>query len=216
MTYLHNSFRHDRPRGGRKAFCLSLGSVKIAIKNMVCNRCVMVVRSIFEKNGYQPESITLGEVILPGESVPAQKLEKIDADLKEVGFERIDDRKVRLIERLKNLVIKKIHHADFLDRKFNWSTVLAGELHYDYNYLSTLFSSIEGTTLEHYIISQKIERVKELLFYDELSMAEIADRLGYSSVQHLSGQFRKVTGFTPTQFRKSRQGAGGRKSIDAV
>lgn len=176
----------------------------------------MVVNSIFEKHGQKPVSISLGEVVLPQDRIAADKLEKISKDLTSVGFEIIDDKKLRLIEKLKNFVVKKIHHTDFVDMKLNWSSVLADELRYDYNYLSSLFSSVEGITLEQYIIMQKIERVKELLFYDELNMSEIADKLGYSSVQHLSNQFKKLIGATPTEFKKNHPTGHSRKPLDSI
>jgi YesN/AraC family two-component response regulator len=190
--------------------------MKISVKNMVCNRCIMVVKSIFEKHGHRPASIALGEVILKDNSISEPSLKIIDQELSDMGFERIDDKKVKIIEKLKNNIVSKIHHTDYVDMKFNWSVVLADELHLDYNYLSTLFSSVEGITLEHYIIKQKIERVKELLFYDELNMSEIADKLGYSSVQHLSSQFKKMTGYTPSQFKKSHPAEHSRKSLDSI
>ena len=109
-----------------------------------------------------------------------------------------------------------IHHTDRVDRKYNWSAVLSDELHYEYNYLSNLFSSVEGITLEQYIIRQKIERAKELLFYDELNLSEIADRLGYSSVAHLSAQFKKITGLTPSELKKSRDLDQARKPLDKL
>lgn len=183
---------------------------------MVCNRCIMVVKSIFEKHGYSPASISLGEVVLSDEAMPESTQKIIDRELSEMGFERIDDKKARIIEKLKNNIVSKIHHTNYVDIKFNWSAVLSDELALDYNYLSTLFSSVEGITLEHYIIKQKIERVKELLFYDELNMSEIADKLGYSSVQHLSSQFKKMTGFTPSQFKKSHPTEHSRKSLDSI
>jgi len=170
---------------------------------MVCNRCIAAVQNAVEQLGLHAEKITLGEVVLSDEPLPSEKLQRLDESLKSLGFERIDDRRARLIESIKNKVIQKIHHHDQIDRKFNWSTVLADELHYDYNYLSNLFSSVEGTTLEQYIIRQKIERAKELLFYDELNLSEIASKLGYSSVAHLSSQFKKITGFTPSQLKKT-------------
>ena len=176
----------------------------------------MVVADILSKQGLNPLSITLGEVMLPLDSLPEEKLKLIDVELLKVGFERIDDKNLRIIEKLKNLVIKRIHHTDYVDMMFNWSVVLSDELHYDYNYLSSLFSSVESITLEHYIIHQKIERVKELLFYDELNMSEIADKLGYKSVQHLSSQFKKITGFTPTQFKKSHPADHSRKALDSI
>jgi YesN/AraC family two-component response regulator len=186
------------------------------IKNMVCNRCIMVVQQALEKQGLHPEHVVLGEVRLKENELSKSQLEHLDASLVELGFARIDDHKGRLIEAIKNKVIHLIHHSDAAGRKFNWSTILSEELHYEYNYLSSLFSSVVGITLEQYIIRQKIERVKELLFYDELNLSEIANRLGYSSVAHLSGQFKKVTGFTPSELKKSRNIDKNRKSIDSV
>lgn len=176
----------------------------------------MVVTDILNKHGLKPASVNLGEVVLASETVSGTQLKALDKSLFEVGFERIDDKNARMIEKLKNLIIKRIHHTDYVDMKFNWSVVLSDELHYDYNYLSSLFSSVESITLEHYIIHQKIERVKELLFYDELNMSEIADKLGYKSVQHLSTQFKKITGFTPTQFKKSHPVDHSRKALDSI
>jgi AraC family transcriptional regulator len=190
--------------------------MKLAIKNMVCNRCLMVVTNLFEKQGLTPAAVSLGEVILHEENLSEEKLSQLDNELKAVGFERIDDKKYRIIEKLKNIIVSKIHHTDYVDIKFNWSVVLSEELKCDYNYLSSLFSSVEGITLEHYIIKQKIERVKELLFYDELNMNEIADKLGYSSVQHLSTQFKKITGSTPSAFKKSHPARDARKSLDSI
>ncbi|MBZ0246557.1 MAG: helix-turn-helix transcriptional regulator [Cyclobacteriaceae bacterium] len=187
--------------------------VTLYIKNMVCNRCVMVVQQVFEKQGLQPWNVTLGEVQLKDELTQSQ-LDQLDKSLVDLGFERIDDHKARLIESIKKRVIQLIHHTNPTERKFNWSTILSEELHYEYNYLSSLFSSVVGITLEQYIIRQKIERVKELLFYDELSLSQIADLLGYSSVAHLSGQFKKITGLTPSDLKKSR--AIGRKPLDGV
>lgn len=186
------------------------------IKNMVCNRCIMVVGQELERQGLHPEKVTLGEVTLREDKLTETQQAKLDAALVSLGFERIDDRKARLIESIKNKVIQTIHHSDKVDLKFNWSTVLSEELHYEYNYLSNLFSSVEGITLEQYIIRQKIERVKELLFYDELNLSEIADRLGYSSVAHVSAQFKKVTGFTPSELKKSRDIEQNRKPLDSI
>lgn len=186
------------------------------IKNMVCNRCVMVVKQELERQELHPIKVSLGEVVIDENELSDDQQNKLDAALVNLGFERIDDRKARLIEAIKNKVIQMIHHTDKVDMRFNWSSVLSGELHYEYNYLSNLFSSIEGVTLEQYIIRQKIEKVKELLFYDELSLSEIGDRLGYSSVAHLSAQFKKVTGFTPSEMKKSRDIDRNRKPLDSV
>lgn len=186
------------------------------IKNMVCNRCVMAVQGVFEKAGMHPAKVSLGEVILQEEHIEENKLKEIDAELNHLGFERIDDRKARIIEGMKNKIIQMIHHTDHLSRKHNWSKILSDEMHYEYNYLSNLFSSVEGITLEQYIIRQKIERAKELLFYDELNLSEIADRLGYSSVAHLSAQFKKVTDLTPSELKKSREIDKSRKPLDRI
>lgn len=183
---------------------------------MVCNRCVMVVKQELERQGLHPEKISLGEVTIKEDNLTDTQQDKLNSALITLGFERIDDRKARLIEAMKNKIINMIHHTDKVDTKFNWSSVLSEEMHYEYNYLSNLFSSIEGITLEQYIIRQKIEKVKELLFYDELSLSEIANKLGYSSVAHLSGQFKKVTGFTPSEMKKSRDLDQNRKPLDSI
>lgn len=186
------------------------------IKNMVCQRCIQSVGEALSSVGLNAGKIDLGEIELQEEHVGPELLAELDTELEKRGFERIDDRKARLIESIKNKVIKMIHHTDRVDRKYNWSTQLAEELRYEYNYLSNLFSSVEGITLEQYIIRQKIEKVKELLFYDELSLSEIADKLGYSSVAHLSSQFKKITGLTPSELKKSRQIGGSRKPLDGI
>jgi AraC-like DNA-binding protein len=188
--------------------------MKFMIRNMVCNRCILAVRSVFEKRGVVPTEVQMGEVAVAGD-VEAATLKQIDGDLLALGFERIHDRNTRLIGKVKQLVIGKIHHSPSLDLDMKWSDFISAELHHDYGQISTLFSSVEGVTLEQYIIRQKIEKVKELLFYDELTLSEIADRLGYSSVQHLSTQFKKVIGATPTQFRKQHS-ARSRRSLDSI
>jgi AraC family transcriptional regulator len=186
------------------------------IKNMVCDRCKLVVNQELQKLGFHPEKTDLGQVVISESDLTAGQQQQIDAALQAFGFERIDDRKARLIESIKNKVIQMIHYSNRVNLKVNWSTLLAEEFHYDYGYLSSLFSSMEGITLEQYIIRQKIERAKELLFYDELNLTEIADRLGYSSVAHLSAQFKKITGLTPSEMKKARQPYQERKPIDSV
>lgn len=185
------------------------------IKNMVCNRCKTAVQQVFEKLGLHLENVSLGHVTITEDKLSPDLQKRMDVALLDLGFERIDDRKSRLIEAIKNKVIERVH-SDHLDRRFNWSSVLAEELHYEYNYLSSLFSGVEGITLEQYIIRQKIERVKELLFYDELNLSEIAHKLDYSSVAHLSAQFKKVTGLTPSQIKKSWEISQERKPLDQV
>jgi len=190
--------------------------MRLFIKNMVCNRCIAVVKQVLKQQGLHPDTVVLGEVSLAEKNLSVGDLKKLDEALQEHGFERIDDRKSRVIESIKTKVINLIHHEESGSRKLNWSTILSEELHLEYNYLSSLFSSVEGITLEHYIINQKIERAKELLFYDELNLTQIADRLGYSSVAHLSTQFKKVTGMTPSGLKKSRETNLARRPLDKI
>ena len=184
----------------------------IFIKNMVCNRCILVVQNELDKLGLAVKNIKLGEVVLKKEpnKEERQQLEEI---LTPLGFQVIDDRTSRVIEKIKNVIIDLVHHQDN-DTKNNLSEVLSNELNHDYNYLSNLFSEVEGTTIEKYFIAQKIEKVKELLVYDELSLSEIAFRLNYSSVAYLSNQFKKVTGLTPSHFKQIREDK--RKPLDEV
>nr|BFF36902.1 hypothetical protein BACT7_17640 [Tenacibaculum mesophilum] len=184
----------------------------LTIKNMVCNRCILVIQNELDKLGIGVKSIKLGEVILEKELTSDEK-ESLDKVLLDLGFEIIDDKKSRIIEKIKNLIINLVHHQDS-ETKVNLSELLSNELHHDYNYLSNLFSEVEGTTIEKYFIAQKIEKVKELLVYDELSLSEIAFRLHYSSVAYLSNQFKKVTGLTPSHFKKIRKDR--RKPLDEV
>ncbi len=182
------------------------------IKNMVCNRCIMVVQNELDRLGLGIKNIRLGEVALEREPTSEEK-KRFEEALIPLGFELIDDRKSRIIERIKNIIIELVHHNDN-DAKTNLSDILSSQLHHDYNYLSNLFSEIESTTIEKYFIAQKIEKVKELLVYDELSLSEIASRLNYSSVAYLSNQFKKVTGLTPSHFKQVR--AIKRKPLDEV
>lgn len=179
---------------------------------MVCNRCIMVVQNELDKLGLDVKNINLGEVTLDKE-LTADEKNKLDKTLISLGFELIDDKKSRIIEKIKNIIIDLVHHHDN-DTKSNLSDVLSNQLHHDYNYLSNLFSEVEGTTVEKYFIAQKIEKVKELLVYDELSLSEIAFRLNYSSVAYLSNQFKKVTGLTPSYFKQIREDK--RKPLDKV
>ncbi len=188
---------------------------ELHIKNMVCDRCIFVVRNEFKKLGFQPTEVGLGIAKLE-EELDNKKRVEISEILIAHGFELLDSDNSRLIERIKNSIISKIHHSKRVDVKVNWSILLAEELNQDYHSLSSLFSSVEGITLEQYIIRQKIERVKELLFYDELTLSEISYKLGYSSVQHLSTQFKKITGQTPSQFKISRDLENKRRSLDSI
>lgn len=173
--------------------------MKIFIKNMVCSRCILMVKSVLDHLGIKAKTVTLGEVEV--EEKPSQNQEKeLSIQLKHLGFEIIDDRKSKLIEKIKNLIITIVHHQP-QNIQVNLSSFLSEQLATDYSSLSQLFSNIEGTTIEQYYITQKIERVKELIVYDELSLKQIAFQLGYSSVAYLSNQFKKVTGLTPTHFK---------------
>lgn len=167
---------------------------------MVCSRCKMVVKSEFEKLGLQTISVELGEVELQNEISESQK-EVLLQNLQVLGFDLIDDKKSKTIDKIKTLIIDLVHHKNN-DLKINLSDYLVQNLNQDYSTLSNLFSEVENTTIEKYFISQKIEKVKELLIYNELSLSEIADLLNYSNVAHLSNQFKKITGFTPTYFKQ--------------
>lgn len=184
------------------------------IKNMVCNRCIMAVDTLLAELGHAHFQTTMGQVALAQDNLPEADKQVLSTRLQQLGFELMDDRKSRTIQAIKNLVIQKIQHEDLSSQAFNWSQLIAEALHYDYKYLSTLFSAVEGVTIEQYIILQKVEKAKELVVYDELSLAEIADRLGYSSVAHLSNQFKKVTGMPPGKFREL--GAGSRQPLDLL
>lgn len=173
--------------------------MKLYIKNMVCSRCKLVVKSVFESIGINPITVELGEVELANEMNENQKSE-ILKNLRAVGFDLIDDRKSKTIHTIKTLIIDLVQNKNN-DLKINLSNYLSQELHQDYNTLSNLFSEVENTTIEKYFIHQKIEKVKELIMYDELSLSEIAYSLNYSTVSHLSNQFKKVTGFSPTYFK---------------
>jgi len=186
--------------------------MKLYIRNMVCNRCKMVVKSELEQLGLSAVSVELGEVELSDEPTE-QQLTQLNSRFKELGFELIDDKRSRLIERVKKLVIELIHYSDS-ELNVNLSDYLTQHIPMEYKYLSTLFSEVEGTTIEKYYISQKIERVKELLVYDELSLSEIASQMGYSSVAYLSTQFKKVTGLTPSHFKSVKEAK--RKSLDEL
>lgn len=174
---------------------------KLFIKNMVCDRCVKVVREELQKLKLNVDSVVLGEAVIRDDEsrINIPEIKKV---LEENGFELLDDKQAKLIEKIKITVIELIQKQ--LNENIgatSFSKYISDKLALSYQYLSNLFSSKEGITLEKYIIDQKIEKVKELLVYDELTLSEISYKLGYSSVQHLSNQFKKVTGFSPTEFK---------------
>ncbi len=179
---------------------------------MVCNRCISVVRQELEKLNIENCIVILGEVESVSE-LPKEKIEQLSKNLASFGFELLDNSKQQLIEKIKNIIVKQVHHNQE-DNNHNFSEILSKALHKAYSYLSNLFSEVEGITIEKYIINQKIEKVKELITYDQLSLSEIAYKLGYSSVSHLSNQFKKVTGLTPSHFKQV--GQNKRKPLDKI
>ncbi len=186
---------------------------KLFIKNMVCNRCIMAVESELIKLDFKPVSVILGEAIIETNPDPIT-LEKLRQNLQAIGFELIDDKKSRLVEQIKTEIISYVHYDKEVEEFVNFSDHLSRTLRYEYSYLSNLFSSVVGTTIEKYIILQRIERVKELLIYDELTLSEIAWKTGYSSVQHLSNQFKKIIGMSPSAYKKMQ--IYNRKALDHI
>lgn len=172
----------------------------IYIKNMVCRRCIYTVTEVFQENSVSLLKVELGVVTLAQPLLP-DHFHNIQARLEHYGFEVIDDKRMRIVEQIRVGVIELVHHAEEQE-KVNLSDYLQQKCHREYSFLSKLFTEMQGISIEKYYIHQKIERVKELLFYDELSVGEIADKLHYSSVAHLSGQFKAVTGLSPTQFKR--------------
>lgn len=169
---------------------------------MVCNRCKMVVKSTLENLGLHPVRVELGEIELRENDISPVK-QQLRHDLQVLGFDLLDDKKAKTIEKVKNLITDLIQNKNNV-LNITLSEYLSRELHQDYSSLSNLYSEVEGMTIEKYYILQKIEKVKELLVYDELSLSEIASRLNYSSTAYLSNQFKKVTGLTPSHFKKLR------------
>lgn len=188
-------------------------STRLTIKNMVCGRCIKVVREDLLKEGFMVQSVHLGEAYVAN-NLNEEEINRIKVILEDEGFELLEDKKAGIIEKVKIAVIKKFQDEGEIAEDFNFPEYISKELSMDYGYLSTLFSSAENITLEHYIILQRIEKVKELLRYGELSLSEIAYRLGYKTVQHLSAQFKSVTGFTASEFKKLKHTA--RNPVDKV
>ncbi len=166
---------------------------------MVCIRCKMVVKSELEKLGLHHTRVELGETEIM-EDISAEQLHLLNLALQKTGLELIDDNKSILVEKIKTIIIEMVHYTDE-QIKINLSDYLSEKLHHNYTYLSNLFSEVKGTTIEKYYLHHKIEKVKELLVYEELTLTEIAYKLHYSSVAHLSNQFKKLTGLTPSHFK---------------
>ncbi len=180
---------------------------------MVCHRCIMAVEQELKKLDLKPVSVVLGEAVIDADPDPVT-LEVLRKDLRALGFELIDDKKSRLVEQIKTEIIRYIHYDGEVTASMNFSDHLSQALHHEYSYLSNLFSSVVGTTIEKYTILHRIERVKELLIYDELTLSEIAWKTGYSSVQHLSNQFKKIIGMSPTAYKKMQ--VHNRQTLDEV
>ncbi len=176
--------------------------MKLYIKNMVCSRCKMVVKTELEKLGLLPLAVELGVIEIQENDIDLLK-EELIKNLDLLGFELMDNKKSIVIEKIKTLIIELVHNKNN-KLKTNLSDYLSEQLSQDYNTLSHLFSEVEGITIEKYFIAQKVERVKELLTYDELNLNEITNQLNYSSVAHLSNQFKKITGFSPSYFKQSK------------
>ena len=170
---------------------------------MVSNRCKMVVKDELRKLGLHFVLVDLGEVDIM-EDISSVQRENLRAVLFATGLELMDDKKSMLIEKIKNVIVQMVHHSDAMI-KVNFSDYLSEKLNHDYTYLANVFSEVQGITIEHYIIAHKVERIKELIIYDELNISEIAWKLNYSSVAHMSNQFKKVTGLSPTHFKKLKE-----------
>jgi AraC-like DNA-binding protein len=179
---------------------------------MVSDRCKLAVKSEIEKLGFHSTIITLGEVETEENLTPEEKI-LLNANLKKLGLELMEDKKSILIEKIKNNIIELVHYSDE-QLKINFSDYLSEKLNYDYTYLSNLFKENQGTSIEHFFLTHKIERVKELLIYDELNITEIAYKMHYSSVAHLSNQFKKITGVTPSHYKHLKHKR--RKSLERV
>ena len=177
--------------------------MKLYIKYMVSLRCKMIVKDELENMGLEHIVLDLGMVEIREEITEAQH-DALKTNLLRSGLELLDDKRSILIEKIKNVIVEMVHYSDELPR-LNYSDYISEKLHYDYTYLSNIFSEVKGITIQQFIILHKIERVKEMLLYDEMNMTEIAFKMGYSSVSHLSNQFKKITGLSPSFFKKLKQ-----------
>ncbi|RDC56834.1 AraC family transcriptional regulator [Pedobacter chinensis] len=186
--------------------------MNLHIKNMVCNRCKMVVKAELEKLGFNPVSVELGKVLLT-ETISADDKITIGRSLKSFGFELLEDKKTQIAEQIKTAIINLVHYTDE-PLKINLSSYLSEKLNLEYAQLSAVFSEVENQTIEKYFIAQKIEKAKEMLTYGELTLSEIAYQLNYSSVAHLSAQFKKVAGLTPSNYKA--QSKDSRKTLDEI
>ncbi|MDZ4666226.1 MAG: AraC family transcriptional regulator [Bacteroidota bacterium] len=178
---------------------------------MVCPRCISAVDKVFNDINLKPLEVKLGEVTIP-KKLNSKQFVLLKQKLEFLGFELLDDGKRQQIEKIKSIVINHIHHIE--DGKFAFPDIISKDLNKEYSQLSKLFSLTEGITIEQFVILQKIEKVKELIMYNQMNLSEIADKMGYSSVAHLSSQFKKTIGLTPSQFKT--QGLPLRKTLDTI
>ena len=185
---------------------------ELHIKNMVCPRCIMFVRDLLQKEGCTPLEVELGKAVVAGVLTDKDRA-RLRPRFEAFGFELLDDRQQLLADEIRTAIIERVHYQNDPEEE-NLSDYLSQRLHRDYSALSKLFSEVNGTTIEKYCVAQKVERVKELLTYGEMTVSEIADKLHYSSVAHLSAQFRNVTGMSPTAFRQSKE--KGLKTLDEI
>jgi len=191
-----------------------MSSVILVVKNMVCHRCTLAVEEVLRNSAIRYDQVITGEIHLP-EDITSEQNDLLRKNLSKIGLELIDNRMSGMIEKIKQLVLKKARNeVNEKEMKTKLSSFLSTHLHYEYTYLSSFFSSVEGRTIENYFIEQRIEKVKELLVYKEMTLSEIAFEMDYSSVAHLSNQFKKVTGLTPSHFKQI--GSMKRKLLDQV
>jgi AraC-like DNA-binding protein len=183
------------------------------IKNMVCQRCRSAVQSELEKAGLHPVTVNLGEVTIEESTLSSEKSDELSSALRSLGFELIDNRRSMLIEQIKTYIIELVHYKNERP-SINLSSLLSDKLHHEYSYLSNLFSEVEGITIEQFLINHRIEKAKEMLMYDEMSLSQISLEMGYSSTAHLSAQFKKVTGLTASEFKKMAD--RNRKDLDQL
>lgn len=186
-------------------------NIEIAVKNMVCNRCIKVVKEELTKNNIDFTHVDLGKIFI-GNPLSAQENKLLKQILNKEGFELVEDKEAIIVNKIKALVIKNIHQGKEKPQNQNFSNYLTSKIGMEYSHISKLFSEIEGNTIEHYIIQQRIERAKEFIIYNELTLSQISYELNYSSPQHLSRQFKQITGLTPTEFKK----IGRRKKLDNI
>jgi AraC-like DNA-binding protein len=186
-------------------------NIEIAVKNMVCNRCIKVVKEELLKHKIDFNDVDLGSIYF-NRDISEKEKERLKAILEKEGFELVEDKESVIVKTIKTIIVQLIHHGKQKPENQKISEYIASEIGMDYSQLSKLFSEIEGNTIEHYIIEQRIERAKELIVYNELTLSQISYQLNYSSPQHLSKQFKQITGMTPSVFKSIRT----RKKLDTI